>query len=169
MISLILSEGVEIPKYQSEGASGVDVTANSIIAIYKGNTEITGERLEKIQKSFEERGYINLRGFERVLFGTGLTLADINPEVEIQVRSRSGLALKRGLLVANSPGTVDSDYRSEIGIIILNSTPYLNKVEKGERIAQLVPSLVCREGFGRTTEVIPTKRMTGGFGSTGTK
>lgn len=168
MISVILQEGVELPKYETPGSAGMDVKAISILKVFKGDIEVPEDKLQKIRENFVERGYIKLRGFERILFGTGITVADMSPDTEIQVRSRSSVALKRGLIVANSPGTVDSDYRSEIGVIIYNSTPYLSKVDKNERIAQLVPAKVCKEEFGKTTEIIPTSR-TGGFGSTGTK
>lgn len=167
MISVVLKEGVELPKYETPGSSGLDVKANSILKVYKGDTEVTGEKLEKIKENFIDRGYIKLRGHERILFGIGITIADMPQNVELQVRSRSGVALKRGILVANSPGTIDADYRGEIGIILYNSSPYLNKVEKNERIAQIVPAVVHKEEFGKTSEIIETSRGAGGFGSTG--
>lgn len=167
MISVVLQEGVELPKYETPGASGLDVKAISILKVFKGDVEVEGDKLEKIKANFIDRGFIKLRGHERILFGTGITIADMPQDVELQVRNRSGVALKRGLLVANSPGTVDADYRGEIGVIIYNSSPYLNKVEKNERIAQIVPSKVHKEEFGRTTEIIETSRGTGGFGSSG--
>lgn len=168
MISVILEEGVELPKYESELASGLDVKVVSILKAFKGDKEVEADRLEKMRESFE-RGTFKMRGFERVLFGTGITIADMPSSLEIQVRDRSGIALKRGLLIANSPGTVDADYRGQIGLIIVNSTPYLSKVEKGERLAQLVPAFTCREEFGRSTEIIPTERGDGAYNSTGTK
>ena len=108
MIKFKLEEGIELPKFESALASGFDVVAHSIIKVYKGDKEVTGEKLDKVRQSFNDRGYIKLRPFERVLFGTGLTLADINTSLEIQVRPRSGVSLKRGLFVANSPGTIDA-------------------------------------------------------------
>lgn len=163
------TEGVELPHYATIGSSGMDVVANSILKAFKGDQEITGEKLEKMQKGFEERGYIKLRGFERILFGTGLTVADMDNDLEVQVRARSGVALKRGLLVANSPGTVDSDYRGQVGVIIYNSTPFLNKVEKGERIAQLVSMKIAKPVILDSDVIYETERAEGGFGSTGTK
>ena len=170
MIKFKLEEGIELPKFESALASGFDVVAHSIIKVYKGDKEVTGEKLDKIRQSFNDRGYIKLRPFERVLFGTGLTLADINTSLEIQVRPRSGVSLKRGLFVANSPGTIDADYRGACGVIIYNSTPFLNQVDKGERIAQFVPALVARvspeEELG---EITLSERGSSGFGSTGSK
>lgn len=167
MISLVLKEGVELPKYETENSAGFDVRANNIIKAYKGTVEVDEERLEKIKESFEKRGYIKMRAHERILFGTGITVADMPADVEIQVRPRSGLSLKTGLMVSNSPGTIDADYRGEIGIILYNSTPYLNQVNKDTRIAQLVTAKVHKEEFGKTSEVIETIRGAGSFGSTG--
>ena len=170
MIKFKLEEGIELPKFESALASGFDVVAHSIIKVYKGDKEVTGEKLDKIRQSFNDRGYIKLRPFERVLFGTGLTLADINTSLEIQVRPRSGVSLKRGLFVANSPGTIDADYRGACGVIIYNSTPFLNQVDKGERIAQFVPAYVAeRPEITSSEDVSSTERGKGGFGSTGKK
>jgi dUTP pyrophosphatase len=169
MIGFRLSGGASLPKYETPGAVGMDVTAQSILKVFKGDEEVTGERLDKIRTGFEERGYIKLRSLERILFGTGLS-PKLPNDLELQVRSRSGLALKRGLVVANQPGTVDPDYRGEIGIILLNTTPFLNKVEKGDRIAQLVPKEVIRPQVTQilTEEYsVETDRGSGGFGSTG--
>lgn len=169
MIKFKLEEGIELPKFESALASGFDVVAHSIIKVYKGDKEVTGEKLDKVRQSFNERGYIKLRPFERVLFGTGLTLADINTSLEIQVRPRSGVSLKRGLFVANSPGTIDADYRGVCGVIIYNSTPFLNQVDKGERIAQFVPAYVAeRPEITSSKDVSSTERGEGGFGSSGT-
>ena len=171
MIKFKLEKGISLPKYESEQAVGMDVTANTIIKAFKGDTEITGEKLEKVKEGFQERGYIKLRPFERILFGTGV-FAELSDNLELQVRSRSGMSLKKGLFVANQPGTIDSDYRGEIGVILYNSTPFLNKVEKGERIAQIVPKEVIRPPIYQVTKEefnSDTDRGSGGFGSTGTK
>ena len=140
-------EEVEIPSFGSELSSGFDVKAMRILKVFKGDTEVIGEKFEKIQKAFEEKGSIKLRAFERVLFDTGLQVADIEHKIadtmiELQVRSRSGIALKQGLIVANQPGTIDEDYRGTIGVILMNSTPFLSEIKKGERIAQIVPGYV---------------------------
>lgn len=160
-------EGVALPEYQTAGASGFDVTAEKILKVFDGKKEVTGERLEKILTTFERTGEIKIRDHERILFGTGL-YPELPKNLELQVRSRSGLSLKRGLIVANQPGTIDSDYRGEIGIILLNTNKYLGEVKKGERIAQLVASEVVRPMIQETAELSETERNSGGYGSTGT-
>lgn len=169
MIEFTVEEGASKPEYKSELASGMDVTAFKILTVFRGDREISPENLLKVQEGFNERGYIKLRSLERILFGTGISA--VLPEgTEIQVRPRSGMVLKRGLTVLNSPGTVDEDYRGEIGVILYNSTPFLNKVEKGERIAQLVPSLVAASPYrfiGVDSVGTETGRGSLGFGSTG--
>lgn len=167
-------EEVEIPSFGSELSSGFDVKAMRILKVFKGDTEVVGERFEKIQKAFEEKGSIKLRAFERVLFDTGLQVADIEHKIadtmiELQVRSRSGMALKQGLIVANQPGTIDEDYRGTIGVILMNSTPFLSEIKKGERIAQIVPGYVPAYKIGFTEEVTETERGNKGFGSSGKK
>lgn len=168
MIKFLVEEGAVLPKYGSELASGMDVTALKILKVFRGDREIEPENLIKVQKGFEERGYIKLRSLERILFGTGLK-AIIPENMELQVRSRSGMTLKRGLSVLNSPGTVDADYTGEIGVIMYNSTPFLNKIDKGERIAQLVAIEIPRPKIEEAYEMSDTDRGDGGFGSTGTK
>ena len=167
-------EEVEIPSFGSELSSGFDVKAMRILKVFKGDTEVIGERFEKIQKAFEEKGSIKLRAFERVLFDTGLQIADIEHKIadtmiELQVRSRSGIALKQGLIVANQPGTIDEDYRGTIGVILMNSTPFLSEIKKGERIAQIVPGYVPAYKIDFTEEVTETERGNKGFGSSGKK
>lgn len=167
-------EEVEIPSFGSELSSGFDVKAMRILKVFKGDTEVIGEKFEKIQKAFEEKGSIKLRAFERVLFDTGLQVADIEHKIadtmiELQVRSRSGMALKQGLIVANQPGTIDEDYRGTIGVILMNSTPFLSEIKKGERIAQIVPGYVPAYKIGFTEEVTETERGNKGFGSSGKK
>ena len=171
MIRFLLEEGVEIPKYGSPLAAGMDITAFKILKVFRGDREIEPENLLKVQEGFNERGYIKLRSLERILFGTGIQV-QIPSDMELQVRSRSGITLKRGLSVLNSPGTIDADYRGEIGVIMYNSTPFLNKIEKGERIAQLVPAGVIKPTLVQmgVDEYDPiTERGTGSFGSTGEK
>lgn len=104
----------------------------------------------------------------RVLVPTGLCM-EIPPGYEIQVRPRSGLSLKSPLLVVNSPGTVDSDYRGEVNIIIGNFGTDDFEIEHGLRIAQLVIAPVLQAQYVLTNEINETARGTGGFGSTGTK
>ena len=103
---------------------------------------------------------------ERRLVKTGLVMM-LPPDAEAQVRPRSGLALKHGVTVLNTPGTIDAGYRGEVGVILANfgSEPY--KVEKGARIAQIVVAPVVRAEIEETTETDETARGAGGFGSTG--
>jgi len=102
------------------------------------------------------------------LIGTGLYL-EIPFGYEAQVRPRSGLALKHGVTVLNAPGTIDADYRGEVGVILINlgSKPF--EVKVGDRIAQLVISAVCRACFEEVKNLSETDRGAGGFGSTGLK
>lgn len=103
---------------------------------------------------------------ERALIPTGL-LFEIPEGYEIQVRPRSGLALKHGITCLNSPGTIDSDYRGEIGVILINTGKEDFTVENNDRIAQIVLSPVIRADFVTTGILSETERGTGGFGSTG--
>lgn len=167
MLSLKLIDDVTIPSYQTEGASGFDLQANSIKAVYDGTKTAEEDKLQILQDKFHDKGFINLRPGERITFGTGLQLADMNPNYEIQIRSRSSVAGKRGLFVSNQPGTIDADYRGEIMVSIFNSTNYLNAIRKKERIAQAVIQKVEKLKLNITEDVTETERGEGGFGSTG--
>ena len=130
-----------LPKYETLGASGMDIRAN---------IETT----------------IVIQPLDRELIKTGLFL-EMENGLECQVRPRSGLALKKGLSVLNTPGTIDADYRGEIGVILVNLSNLEVSIEDGERIAQLV---FCRVEQVSLTEVAvlnDSERGTGGFGSTG--
>jgi len=107
-----------------------------------------------------------LAPLERAVVPTGLTL-EIPPGFEAQVRARSGLALKKGLALANGVGTIDADYRGEVGVIVVNLGSEPVTITRGERIAQLVLAPVVRAVF-ETAELNGTARGAGGFGSTGT-
>ena len=102
----------------------------------------------------------------RALVRTGLVMA-LQPGFEAQVRPRSGLALKRGVTVLNTPGTIDEGYRGEVGVILANFGDDDFEVKKGDRIAQMVVSPVTRAEIREVTEVDSTDRGEGGFGSTG--
>lgn len=168
MIKIKLAEGVQIPSYGTEQAAGFDLVANRIINVYKASTPVSSERLKKIQEGFIERGYVKIRGFERILFGTGVSM-EIPSGFELQLRPRSGASLKKGLTLLNSPGTIDADYRGEIGAIVYNSSQYLATIDRNERICQGVISQFFRPpGFEIVEELSDTERGTGGFGSTGT-
>ena len=145
VISVVRVGSVEmpLPKYQTPGAAGMDVHA------------ATSES-------------VTLEPLERKMFPTGISVA-IPPGFEIQVRPRSGLAAKRGITVINTPGTIDSDYRGEIGIVLVNLSPERAVVEPGERIAQLVVAKVERARFDLVESLDATGRGAGGYGSTGTR
>lgn len=132
-----------LPKYQTAGSAGMDVHAAT-------------------------REPVTLAPLERKLFPTGLALA-IPPGYEVQVRPRSGLAAKRGLTVINTPGTIDSDYRGEVGIVLVNLSNEAAVVEPGERIAQLVLAKVERAALTVVASLEDTERGAGGYGSTGTR
>ncbi len=130
-----------LPKYETSGASGMDIRAD---------IETT----------------IDIEPLGRVLIKTGLYL-EMENGLECQVRPRSGLALKKGISVLNTPGTIDADYRGEIGVILVNLSNEAVSIEDGERIAQLI---FCRIEQVTLTEVAvlnDSERGAGGFGSTG--
>ncbi len=134
--------GGSLPEYRSEGASGADLRA------------VLGED-------------VILSPGKRALIPTGLQM-EIPRGMEGQVRPRSGLALEHGVTVLNSPGTVDSDYRGEIKIILINLGESDFRIQNGDRIAQIVFSPVLRVSFRRQDAIASTPRGSGGFGSTGT-
>jgi dUTP pyrophosphatase len=131
-----------LPAYETPLSAGVDLRANN------------GE-------------HIVLKPLERKLVKTGLFL-EIPAGYEAQVRPRSGLALKRGITVLNSPGTIDADYRGEVGVILVNVSNEEVTLEDGERIAQLVFAKVEQATWEEVSELTETSRGAGGFGSTGT-
>lgn len=130
-----------LPKYETEGASGFDIKAR------------LNEEIELAPK-------------ERALIPTGLSF-EVPPGFELQCRPRSGLALKKGLSVLNSPGTIDSDYRGEIKVIIMNAGKETIKIKDQDRIAQLVLSPVYKANLILQKELERSSRGGGGFGSTG--
>ena len=138
-----LSKDVTLPKYETEGSSGLDLAANTDkqIKILPGKSEI---------------------------IPTGLAVA-IPKNFEIQIRPRSGLAAKNQISVLNTPGTIDADYRGELKVILINLSDKVFVVEKGLRIAQMVLSPVIKAKLKEVTELENTDRGSGGFGSTGIK
>lgn len=135
------AKDLPLPRAASHGASGADLRA----AIPGGITFAPGER---------------------ALIPTGLAL-EIPPGWEGQVRPRSGLALRHGLTVANAPGTIDSDYRGEVAVLLINLGGEPHTVHRGDRIAQLVLAPVGQVEWEEVEEVAATERGSGGFGSTG--
>ena len=136
-----------LPKYETLGAAGCDIRASL---------------------SQEDRSQgITIKKGQRVLIPTGISM-EIPVGYEVQVRPRSGLSLKTGLLVVNSPGTIDSDYRGEVKIILGNFSDHDEVIAHGDRIAQLVISPVTQGTFIISdNELSETDRGSGGFGSTG--
>jgi dUTP pyrophosphatase len=132
-------EGLDLPEYATEGAAGMDVLAAEDVTLPPGG---------------------------RHAVATGLALA-IPPGYEIQVRPRSGLALKHGITVPNTPGTIDSDYRGELKVILINHGATDFAIRRGDRIAQLVLAPVVRASWLKVDELDDTTRGEGGFGSTG--
>lgn len=135
------AEGLPLPVYATEGASGLDLFA-----------AVTED--------------ITLEPLERAAIPTGLELA-IPPGYEGQVRARSGRALREGLALINAPGTIDADYRGELRILVINLGREPLTIRRGERIAQLVICPVARATVIEATTLEPTPRGQGGFGSTG--
>lgn len=111
---------------------------------------------------------VTLKPLERTIVKTGLFI-ELPIGYEAQVRPRSGLAAKKGVTVLNSPGTIDADYRGEIGVILVNLSSEPFTVENGERVAQLVIAKHERAEWNEVSELSETSRGAGGFGSTGTK
>ena len=132
-------EGLTLPAYATPGAAGMDVLAAEDVTIAVG---------------------------ARHAVGTGLSVA-IPQGFEIQVRPRSGLALKHGISVPNTPGTIDSDYRGELKVILINHGSEAFAIARGDRIAQLVLAPVTQAQWEEVAELDETQRGAGGFGSTG--
>ena len=156
---------VEVPRFATSGSAGFDLKAMRIMALYQGTKKI--DLTEKMNRSIE-RGIVTLRPGERALFGTGLAFS-IPKGYEMQIRDKSGISLKRGLKVFNAPGTIDSDYTGEVGVIIYNSTTFLAEINIGEYIAQGVITNYFAPTFIPAYKLEKTDRGSGGFGSTGTK
>lgn len=132
-------EGLPLPSYATEGAAGLDVVAAEDLTLAPG---------------------------QRHAVATGFAIA-IPPGYEVQVRPRSGLALKNGITCLNTPGTIDEDYRGEVRVILANLGTEPFDVRRGERIAQLVAAPVLKACFREVTALSETSRGAGGFGSTG--
>ena len=138
-----LSKQVSLPKYETSGSSGMDISAN-------------------IQDN------INIEPGDTAIIPTGIVMSIPNG-FEVQIRPRSGLAAKQKITVLNTPGTIDSDYRGEIKVILINLSHKVFKVENGLRIAQMVVCPTIKAQLEEVEDLNYTKRGAGGFGSTGTK
>jgi dUTP pyrophosphatase len=139
LIRLPHGDGLPLPKYATADAAGLDIASAEDLTLEPG---------------------------ARHAFATGFAI-EIPPGYEVQVRPRSGLAIRHGITCLNTPGTIDSDYRGEVKVILINlgSEPF--PVARGERIAQLVPAPVLRAHFSEETSLAETARGSGGVGSTG--
>ena len=136
-------EGLPLPDYQSAGAAGIDLLA-----------------------AIGENSKLILEPGARELVPTGISI-QLPLDHEAQVRPRSGLAFKNGVTVLNSPGTIDSDFRGEIRVILINLGTVPFEILRGTRIAQLVVASVTRVKFSQVSDLSSTERGEGGFGSTG--
>jgi len=170
-IKVQLDKGVEVPKREHSTDSGLDLVAHSFKQIYThtgGDREKLIEGDEAIAKHLDWEGSLKLSYLERVLIGTGVR-ATVGAGYELQVRPRSGNALKKGLTVLNTPGTIDEGYRNEIGVILVNLSRESKTIKLGDKIAQLVACPVCIDEI-KIVDVLPdpeSDRDQGGFGSTG--
>lgn len=131
--------GLPVPAYATQGAAGMDVVAAEELDLMPG---------------------------QRHAVATGFAMA-IPDGYEVQVRPRSGLAFKHGITVPNTPGTIDSDYRGELKVLLINHGDAPFPIRRGDRIAQLVAAPVQRAGFAEVDDLDDTARGAGGFGSTG--
>jgi dUTP pyrophosphatase len=143
LLRLVHGEGLPLPAYATPGSAGLDLAA-----------------------ALDPSAPVTLKPGERALIPTGFAIA-LPTGHEAQVRPRSGLALKAGVTLLNSPGTIDSDYRGEIKVIIVNLGQVPVTIHRGERIAQLVIAPVARAAWREVTTLEDTDRGSGGFGSTG--
>lgn len=142
-IQVINKSKHDLPHYETGQSAGMDIRANISVPLV-------------------------LKPLDRELVKTGLYIA-LQPGYEAQVRPRSGLAYKKGVTVLNAPGTIDADYRGEIGVILVNLSNEDFIVEDGERIAQLVIAEYQQANWEQVEELSETRRGAGGFGSTGVK
>lgn len=143
LVRLPHGEGLPLPAYETGGAAGMDIRA----AVPEGQP-------------------VSIRPGRRALIPTGLVF-EIPPGYEVQVRPRSGLALKHGITCLNAPGTIDSDYRGEVQVLLVNHGDERFSVERGMRIAQLVVAPVVQAAVEERALATMTERGAGGFGSTG--
>ncbi len=141
VVKIVNESGNPLPAYATEGSAGMDLCAH-------------------IHES------VVLEPLERKLISTGLFI-ELPTGYEAQIRPRSGLALKQGITCLNSPGTIDADYRGEIGVILINLSNEMQVIKTGDRIAQMVIAPVTQISWEPATALTPTSRGAGGFGSTG--
>ncbi len=135
-----------LPAYETPGAAGADIRANLMPA--------------------DRAAGITLQPMQRVIVPTGIRI-EIPEGFEVQIRPRSGLAVRSGITLPNTPGTIDSDYRGPLGVALVNLSEVPYTVQHGDRIAQMIVAPVVQAGFAVVDGLSDTARGTGGFGSTG--
>lgn len=145
-------------QYKTRHSSGIDLLAYL-------NMDDRDEVCQWMWEGDEPKYFKIIYPHHQAIFDTGLKINFINKDLEAQIRTRSGLALKTGLFVLNSPGTIDADYEGNIKVILFNPTQYVHRIYVGDRIAQLVVSPVVRN----PSHIKHAIRGEGGFGSTGIK
>jgi dUTP pyrophosphatase len=155
------SSDIEIPSYATKDSSGMDIRA---YLPYDKSYMGEGFRVYASQKG-DNYNYIELHAGGRILIPSGIKV-EVPKGYEIQVRPRSGLALKHGIGLLNSPGTIDADYRGDVGVILVNHSNKSFHIENGDRIAQLVFAKVTQVSLVEE-EISETERGEGGFGHTG--
>lgn len=142
-VKIVNKSGNPLPSYSTVHSAGMDLRAD-------------------LEKS------ITLKPMERMLIPTGLYI-ELPEGFEAQIRPRSGLALKRGISVLNTPGTIDADYRGEIGVIVVNLSAEECLIDPGERICQMVINKYEKISWSEVDQLVHSERGSGGFGHTGTK
>ncbi len=142
-VKIVNKSSFPLPEYATEGSAGMDLRAN----------------IETVK---------TLAPMERAIIPTGLFI-ELPIGFEAQIRPRSGMAFKKGLSIPNSPGTIDADYRGEVGVIVINLNTEAVTIEPGERIAQMVIAKYERISWSEVETLSETERGAGGFGSTGKK
>lgn len=157
-----LFEDVELPQYATKGSAGFDIVAHNFKSLY-----IAEDPVYYVGNFHDvsDQMIIQLTPGSRVLVGAGFSV-EVPEGYELQVRPRSGNALKLGVTVLNSPGTIDSDYRGEVGVILHNSSKHVVSISLGEKLAQAVFSQVEQAEWEDVEVLTETERGEGGFGST---
>lgn len=153
--------GASMPEYKTDGAAGADIRA------YLKDIEEKHPIWSFLQID-AEGFFIIVPGNTRVLIPTGLAF-EVPEGYEMQIRSRSGLAHNDGMFVLNSPGTIDSDYRGEVAVILHNTSQYSHRIRHGDRVAQCLLAPVTRGDFVESLGLSQTDRGDGAYGSTGRK
>jgi len=143
LIKILNTSNHSLPEYQTEGSAGVDLKASLIQPV-------------------------TISPLKRALIPTGLFI-ELPNGLEAQIRPRSGMAIKKGITVLNSPGTIDSDYRGEIGVLLVNLSDEAVVIEDGDRIAQMVITSYQKVEWELVDKLEKTERGSGGYGSTGNK